>query len=134
VWRESWPDVGRDVRHGRFKASVCERLVVEGEMREGDVTPDCLPLPPLVIAEAPAAFLRPPVGEPSSPLVKVGKLSATVHDFSEKSCTVAESLRIIDRDRRRVAPKIAQLPKRPQEQPIVPIHHLHCMLNGILLA
>ena len=58
VRRESRPDAGRDVRHGRFESSVCERLVVEGEAREGDVAPDRLPLPLLVVVEAPAAILR----------------------------------------------------------------------------
>ena len=42
--RESRPDVGRYVRHGRLESSVCERLVVEGEAREGDVAPDRLPV------------------------------------------------------------------------------------------
>ena len=51
-----------------------ERLVVEGEAREGDVAPDRLPLPPLIVAEASAAFLRHPVGEQSSPRVKVDLL------------------------------------------------------------
>src|SRR5262249_58220023 len=31
-------------------------------------------------------------------------------------------------------PQIAQLSKRPQEKPIVPVHHLHCVFNGVLFA
>ena len=43
-------------------------------------------------------------------------------------------LRIVYRDWRRIPTQIAQLPKRPQEQAVVPIHHLHRVFNGILLA
>jgi hypothetical protein len=43
-------------------------------------------------------------------------------------------LRIIDRDGCRVPAQIPQLPKGAQEKPIVPIHHLHCMFNGVLFA